>query len=180
MTPETADGDDKIREKWRCTLEGSPVFGKKDKGSEDDNARFDPQVGSVLEEIKSLKLPQLAASVMSKAFSGDYQPGDTGWDVDVIAGFFSPMPTVKISDTMTGGRKRIAEAIGDPASNRAKWLEIKDLVGEGVQALVKVSLLVQSERFTGVTTEVTYTTTRAGRDAIMQDSVESLVRAGAS
>jgi hypothetical protein len=153
------------------------VFGKS-KDLEKDNARFDPQIGTVLDGLKALTLPQLAASVMAKGFSADYQAGDAGSDADGIASGFSPYPPFKLHDTTIRGGAQEGEAAADPTSSRAKWLQIKDLVAEGLQALEKASLIVQTEHFDGVATAVAYTTTRSGRDAITQNTVESLVAAG--
>jgi hypothetical protein len=156
------------------------MFGKSkdnDGDNEKDNAKFDPQIGTVLDGLKSLTLPQLAAAVMAKCFTADYQSGDTGWDVASIAGAFSPYPAPNIRDTTIKSQQREAAAAADPTSNRAKWLQIKDLVTEGLQALEKASLVVQSDHFTGVATDISFTTTRAGRDAISQHTVETVVAA---
>ena len=152
------------------------MFGKT-KNHDKDDTRFDPQIGAVLDGLKALTVPQLAAAVMAKVFSADYQAGDTGWDVDSAASAFSPAPSFKLRDTTIGSQEREAAAAADPTSRRAKWLQIKDLTAEGLQALEKASLIVQTEHFTGVSTEIAYTTTRAGRDAITQNTVESVVTA---
>ena len=153
------------------------MFGKKDDHSKDD-ARFDPQLGTVLAGLVHLPMPQLATAVMTKGFTAEYDPGNLGSSASDIASAFSPYPDGRLSDTTIRGGRREGEAAADPTSNRFKWMQLKDLVSEGLQALEKASMIVQTEHFDGVATSIAYTTTRLGRDALTQNAVERVAAGG--
>jgi hypothetical protein len=76
------------------------------------------------------------------------------------------------------GVRRRAQELSDPTSNRAKFAQLEELLGEGFQALEKASLVEPKTSFDGVATHVGYVTTRLGRDALAQNAVDRVLAGG--
>ncbi len=110
------------------------LFGRK---QEDDWEKPNPQLDAELERLSALSLPQLAAEVMTKGFTSDYDPSVTGSQADDIADEFCPRPQFKLRDTTVHAQVRASEEASDPTSTRAKFLRLRDLVGEGLSNLRK-------------------------------------------
>jgi hypothetical protein len=152
---------------------GESVFGrKKDK---DAQYEWDPQLGAELERVGALSLPDLAAEVMAKGFNYERPPGDSGVGIDGITDAFSASPQWRVRDSTVHAQVRAAKEAEDPASDRYKWLQLKDIVAEGVQALEKALLVNQTSQFSGVATDIGYVATREGREALQANTVASIV-----
>jgi hypothetical protein len=146
------------------------VFGRNTQAS----TGWDPRLDSELIRVKALELPELAAEVMSKGFSGEFPPGSNGQGVDWITDQFSASPQVKLRGVMKAQKQARRDAV-DPTSERYKWLQLRDTIGEGIQALEKALLVNQTSHFTGVTTVIDWVPTRAGIEALEQGTVASIV-----
>jgi hypothetical protein len=151
------------------------LFGGK---KQDAWEQANPELDGELERLSALSLPQLAAEVMTKGFSSNYDPSDEGRDTVGIAGEFWSPPGMTLRDTTVGAQVRAAREVSDPTSTRAKFLQLQDLVGEGLQTLEKATLIQQKTSFTGVATSVGYVTTRLGRDALAQNGVDRVLAGG--
>ena len=138
-----------------------------------------PQLDAELERLSALSSSQLAAEVMTEGFSSDYDPGDTGRTVVVIAAGFCPGPQLKLRDTTVRAQKRALQEASDPNSTRAKYLRLQDLVREGLQTLEKASLVQPKTTNQGEATMVGYVTTRLGRDALESNAVGRVLAGGA-
>jgi hypothetical protein len=150
------------------------LFGRKQSESDKPN----PQLDAVLERLSALSLPQLAAEVMTEGFSSNYDPGDTGRTVAVIAAGFCPAPQLRLRDTTVRAQKRAMREASDPTSTQSKSLQLQDLVREGLQALEKASLVEPKTTNQGEATMVGYVTTRLGRDALEQNAVDRALAGG--
>lgn len=150
------------------------LFGRK----QDESEKANPELDAVLERLSALPLPQLAAEVMTEGFSSDYDPGDTGRTVVVLAAGFCPTPRLKLRDTTVRAQKRAFKEASDPTSTQAKSLRLQDLVREGVQALENASLVQPKTTNQGEATMVGYVTTRLGRDALERNAVDRILAGG--
>jgi hypothetical protein len=151
------------------------LFGGK---KQDDWEKPNPELDAELERLNALSSPQLAAEVMSKGFSSDYDPSDDGREAAQIAAEFWTPPDFKLRDTTVHAQKRASQEASDPTSIRAKFLELQDLVGEGLQTLEKATLIQQKTSFDGVATTVAFVTTRLGRDALERSAVDRILAGG--
>jgi hypothetical protein len=131
-----------------------------------------------LERVSALSLPQLAAEVMAKGFSANDDPSLTPVEANFLVDDFCPRPKFKLRDTTVHAQVRASKEASDPTTNRAKFARLEDLIGEGLQALEKASLLQQKQTFDGVTNSVGYVTTRLGRDALQRDAVDRVLAGG--
>jgi hypothetical protein len=147
------------------------VFGKRKEAV----SGWDPKLDVELNRVRSLSLPDLAAEVMEKGFAMEFAPGSSGFGIDWVTDQFSASPQMKLRDTTTRAHQQAAREAADPTSERYKWLQLRDTVGEGVQALEKALLINQTSHFTGVTTVIGWVATRAGQEALEQGSVASIV-----
>jgi hypothetical protein len=111
---------------------------------------------------------------MAEGFSSDYDPGDTGRTVAVIAAGFCPTPQLKL----VRSQKRAFTEASDPTSTQAKSLRLQDLVREGLQALEKASLVQPKTTNQGEATMVGYVTTRLERDALERNAVDRVLAGG--
>jgi hypothetical protein len=160
------------------TASGGTMFGKHD--DDDNQSGFDPGLPAELARLSALSVPQLAAEVMAKGFVAAENPGSGGTDAGGIAHAFSPEPAFKMRDGTIHAQQQAQREADDPTSDRYKWLLLKDLAAEGLQALEHASLILATSHFDGVATSNGYVTTRAGRAALADGSVERVVSGGAS
>jgi hypothetical protein len=152
------------------------LFGRK---KEDEWEEPNPQLDAELERVSALALPQLASEVMTKGFSAKDDPTLTPVEAGFLVDDFCPRPRMHIMrDSTIHAQKRAAAELSDPNSTRAKFARLEDLIGEGLQALEKASLLQQKQTFDGVTNNVGYITTRLGRDALQQNAVDRILAGG--
>src|ERR1700683_3870399 len=152
------------------------LFGRK-KGDEWEEPK--PQLDAELERVSALAVPQLASEVMTKGFSADDEHTLGPVEADFLVHDFCPTPRLHIMrDSTIHAQKRAAAELSDPNSNRAKFARLEDLIGEGLQALEKASLVQQKQTFDGVTNDVAYVTARLGRDALQQNAVDRILAGG--
>ena len=152
------------------------LFGKK---KDDEWEQPNPKLDAELARLNALPLPQLAAEVMTKGFSANYDPTVSPVQADFLVDDFCPRPRLHLfRDTTIRGQRRAAEELSDPTSTRAKFAQLEDLLGEGLQALEKASLVEPKSSFDGVATQVGYVTTRLGRDALAQNAVDRVLAGG--
>jgi len=149
-------------------------FGRK----QDEPEKSNPQLDAELDRLSALSLPQLAAEVMTEGFSSEYDPGDAGRTVVVIAAGFCPGPPLRLRDTTIRAQKRASKEASDPNSTQAKYLRLQDLVREGLQTLEKASLVQPKTTNQGEATMVGYVTTRLGRDALERHAVDRVLAGG--
>ena len=150
----------------------SPMFGKHhdaDTGLDGD-AQPDQQhlprlieLGAALDdavkEAAGIPLPKLAAKLMNELFGSEYQPRGDGVDVDSIAGPLIPP---------NSGSK-----FGDPTPPGVDILW--DFAAEAVQLLEQAKLVMPDLWYSGQVACFGYRSTRAGRTAVEQGTVEQLV-----
>jgi hypothetical protein len=77
-----------------------------------------------------LAIPQLAAEVMAKGFSSDYDPANSGLDAGVIANEFCPMPQVHLLRDTTNARhrRRRLRLVSDAEAAVASYWEMSSLM----------------------------------------------------
>jgi hypothetical protein len=103
-------------------------------------------------------LPKLAARLMGELFGSDYHPGD--WvSLDSVAGPLLPP---------NSGSK-----LGDPTPDGVRILS--DLAVEAIQLLEHANLIAPAFWYQGNVWFFGYRSTRAGRTAVEQGTVEKLV-----
>ena len=151
----------------------SPLFGKHhdaDTGLEGDAPEPDEKhlprlielgaaLDDVVKEAAAIPLPELAATLMNELFGSEYQPRGNGVDVDSIAGPLIPP---------NSGSK-----LGDPTPPGVDILW--DFAAEAVQALEHAKLIVIDLTYSGQVACLVYRSTRAGRTAVEQGTVEQLL-----
>jgi hypothetical protein len=150
------------------------MFGK----HKDSRGGWDPELAAKYDRLNALTLPQLGAAVMAQGFAVEEGPGAYGPDADGIAYGFSPTPPANIRDSTIHGQQQAFREANDPTSDRYKWLQLKELVAEGLQALEQASLVHQNSQFDGVATNIGYVPTRLGREALAQGAVERILSGG--
>ena len=152
------------------------LFGRK---KQDEWEQPNPALDAELARLQALSSAQLAAEVMTKGFSSNYDPSDGGWGAASIADEFCPRPRLHIlRDTTIKAQVRAVKEESDPTSTRGKFAQLRDVVGEGLQTLEKASLIQQKDSFDGVATNIGYVTTRLGRDALQQNAVDRMLAGG--
>ena len=153
----------------------SPLFGKHhdaDAGDETDTAQPDPrhlprlaEMGPALDDIakeaEATPLPQLAAKLMTELFGSEYQPRGNAVDVDTFAS-----PLIPDHSPAKAGDKT-------PPAARTLW----DIAAEAIQLLEQARLIVPDLWYSGSIACFGYHSTRAGRAAVEQGTVEQLVTA---
>lgn len=153
----------------------SPMFGKHhdaDTGLEADTPQPDSkhlprliELGAVLDdavkEAAATPLPKLAATLMTELFGSEYQPRGDGVDVDSIAGPLIPP---------NSGSK-----LGEPTPSGVDILW--DIAAEAVQLLEQAKLIMPDLWYSGQVACYGYRSTRAGRTAVEQGTIEQLVTA---
>lgn len=150
----------------------APLFRKHDDDTATaaDESQSDPkhlprlaQLGAVLDqavnEAASIPLPKLAAKLMNELFGSQYQPRGNGVDVDTIAGpLIPPNSGSKLDDP-------------NPPGVAMLW----DFAAEAIQLLEQAKLILPDLWYSGNVACFGYRSTRAGRAAVQQGSVEELV-----
>ncbi len=151
----------------------SPLFGHHhdaDTGLDSDARQPDQQhlprlieLGAALDDAvkqaAAIPLPKLAAKLMNELFGSEYQPRGNGVDVDAIAGPLIPP---------NSGSK-----FGDPTPPGVDILW--DIAAEAVQLLEQAKLIMPDLWYSGQVACYGYRSTRAGRTAVEQGTVEQLV-----
>jgi hypothetical protein len=112
-----------------------------------------------VKEAAAIPLPKLAAKLMNELFASEYQPRGNGVDVDAIAGPLIPP---------NSGSK-----FGDPTPPGVDILW--DIAAEAVQLLEQAKLIMPDLWYSGQVACYGYRSTRAGRTAVEQGTVEQLV-----
>jgi hypothetical protein len=151
----------------------SPLFGKHhdaDAGLEGEAPEPDEkhlprliELGAALDnavkEAAAIPLPKLAVKLMNELFGSEYQPRGNGVDVDTIAGPLIPP---------NSGSK-----LGDPTPPGVDILW--DIAAEAVQLLEQAKLIMPDLWHSGQVACYGYRSTRTGRTAVEQGTVEQLV-----
>jgi len=124
-------------------------------------AEMGPALDEVAKEVEAVPLPQLAAKLMNELFGSEYQPRGNRVDVDSIASpLFPDHSSPKAGDKV-------------PPGARTLW----DMSAEAIQALEHAKLIVPDLWYSGNVACFGYHSTRAGRTAVEQGTVEQLVSA---
>jgi hypothetical protein len=146
----------------------SPFFGKHhDDNSESDSGEqhlprlieLGPALDEAVKEAADTPLSKLAATLMKELFGSEYQPRGNGVDVDAIAGPLIPP---------NSGSK-----FGDPTPPGVDILW--DFAAEAIQLLEQAKLIMPDLWYSGNVACFGYRSTRAGRTAVEQGTVEQLV-----
>ena len=114
-----------------------------------------------VKEAAAIPLPKLAAKLMNELFGSEYQPRGNGVDVDSLAGPLIPP---------NSGSK-----FGDPTPPGVDILW--DFAAEAVQLLEQAKLIMPDLWYSGQVACFGYRSTRSGRTAVEQGTVEQLVTA---
>src|SRR5579859_1476436 len=122
-------------------------------------AELGPQIGVEVRRLEALPLPELAAEVMTNAFSPAYTPGAGMMELGAIADHFLP----------DYGPPRA----GDTTTNEEYAL--RDLIAEGVQVLERALLVRPKFGYGGNLAGYGWVTTRLGRSALASGSVPAAV-----
>jgi hypothetical protein len=121
------------------------------------------ELGAALDDAvrdaAAIPLPKLAAKLMSELFGSEYQPRGNCVDVDSIAGPLIPP---------NSGAK-----FGDPTPPGVDILW--DFAAEAIQLLEQANLIIPDLWYSGQVACFGYRSTRAGRTAVEQGTVEQLV-----
>ena len=112
-----------------------------------------------VKDAAAIPLPKLAATLMNELFGSEYQPRGGGVDVDSIAGPLIPP---------NSGSK-----FGDPTPPGVDILW--DFAAEAIQLLEQANLIMPDLWYSGQVACFGYRSTRAGRTAVEQGTVEQLV-----
>ena len=127
-----------------------------------------PEVAAVAGRLVALPLPQLAAEVMANAFKPEYDPEDGLTELAVIVNTFLPP-----HGEFTGPIYK------QPPPSGAEF-SIRDLIREALQSLEHAGLLIpKNYESNGNWTHLGWGTTRLGRAALTDGSVERRVEAAA-
>jgi hypothetical protein len=127
-----------------------------------------PEVEATAERLAALPLPQLAAEVMANAFKQEYEPGGGLTELAAIVDTFLPP-----HGEFTG------PVYKQPAPSAAEY-SIRDVVREATQLLEHSGLLVQQHyESNGNWTHLGWGTTRLGRAALTDGSIEQRAAASA-
>jgi hypothetical protein len=127
-----------------------------------------PQVEAVAEQLAALPLPRLAAEVMTNAFKPEWEPGLGVTQLDAILDTFLP-PHGEFSGAI----------YKKPRPSAAEY-SIRDMVREAAQLLEHAGLLIPKHyESNGNWTVLGWGTTRLGRAALTDGSVERRVEASA-
>ncbi len=158
-------------------------FGRKkdDEGqSQTDGQPTDsnPQLDAEVARLQGLSPTQLAAEVMAKGFSAQYDPTDDGREVPEIADEFFPRPDWSVRDSTVKAQVREAQEEKTPGSPQQQLLVLADLVAEGVQTLEHASLVGLKTNYDGQYFNAGYTATRLGRQALERNAVDQVLAKG--
>jgi hypothetical protein len=130
-------------------------------------SQLKPEVDAVAQRLGALSLPQLAAEIMTNSFTADFEPGpdhEPGQglrDIASVVDSFLP-PHAEFSGSPWKA----------PAHSAAEY-GIREMVSDAVQVLEHACLLKPSwYESNGNWTNIGYVTTRRGRAALADGSVE--------
>ena len=151
-------------------------FGRNKDDQDDDAAN--PQLDAEVARLQGLSVAQLAAEVMTKAFSAQYDPTDSPQDAAGIADVFYPRPDFKLSDSTVRAQERKAREAGTAGTPEYQLLVLADLVAEGVQMLEHAALVCQKTDYQGQVFNAGYITTRLGRTALERNAVDQVLAGG--
>ncbi len=137
----------------------SPLFGHEHQ-DEPGGAAIGQQLMAEFERLAALTLPQLAAEVMRAAFTKDYDPD------------LSPVSPSAWTLVPAGLRDLQFEMPPDLGAR------LRDLAAEGAQLLEHKQLIRTEAHYAGAYFDHGYLTTRAGRDALANGTLEQILAAG--
>ena len=140
----------------------SPMFHKHDDDQSAGAPATDPALEAEVTRLSALTLPQLAAEILTKAYTPQYDPTDAVNDLDGIASSFWDPPQ--------------ETAFNHPVATTSQ-LVLRDLVAEGVQVLEQALLLRLETHYQGDYFNAGYVTTRLGRDALQRNTVAQVLGA---
>jgi hypothetical protein len=153
----------------------SKLFGTKSSEVSDQQdqlplvSELEPEIEAEANRLAALSLPQLAAEVLTKAFSAEYEPDAGMLEVGAIVDACLPP-----HGEWTGSPWK------EPPAPDALLL-LRDLIREGVQVLEHAGLLMPKGYSTnGNWYHAGYVTTRLARTAIADGSVERILTAWAA
>lgn len=157
-------------------------FGRKkdddDQGQASQPSDSTPQLDAEVARLQGLTLVQLASEVMTKGFSGDYDPTSDGRDVPGVADEFFPRPDWTIRDSTVKAQVRQAQAQAQPGTPEHQLLVLADVVAEGVQTLEHASLIRLKTNYDGQYFNSGYVATRLGQEALQQNGVDKILAGG--
>ena len=149
----------------------SPLFGGHHRDTSDEQSAppeklprlidLGPALDDAVTSAAAMPLPTVAAKLMTELFAGAYTPGGGQVDSDVLA---SPL----IPD-------HASAKYGDPTPPAVKILW--DIAAEATQLLEHARLIVPCTWYSGNVACSGYRSTRAGRTALEQGTVERLTAA---
>jgi hypothetical protein len=153
----------------------SKLFGSRPARADDGEdqlpllSQLTPEVEAVAQRLAALALPQLAAEVMTNAFTADFEPGpdnEPGQGLTEI--------TVMVETFLPPHGEFTGPVWKAPARSAAEY-RIRDMVSDAVQILEHACLVKPSwYESNGNWTNLGYVTTRLGRAALADGSVERL------
>ena len=120
-----------------------------------------PALDEAVKDTAATPLPTLAAKLMSELFGSNYQPRGNGVDIDTLGAPLVPP---------NSGSK-----FGDPTPEGVDILW--DIAAEAIQLLEQARLIIPDLWYSGNVACFGYRSTRAGRTAVEQGTVEQLVTA---
>jgi hypothetical protein len=127
-------------------------------------SQLGPQIGEVVQRLEGLTLAQLATEVMTKGFKPDYAPGDGFIGLGDIADAFLP--------------EYGPERAGDTTTSEE--YELHDVLAEGLQVLEQARLVRPAHGYNGGVVDFGWATTRLGRSALQDGTVERAVEQSSS
>jgi hypothetical protein len=134
----------------------SPLFGHKDH-DEPDSTAATQQLRAEVGRLAALTLPQLAAEVMRARFTTDYEP-----DLTPVL----PSPWTLVPDDLADTKFLMPPDLGT---------RLRDLAAEGAQLLEHKSLIRPEAHYSGLSVSHGYLTTRAGREALVNGTLEQIL-----
>ncbi len=137
----------------------SPLFAHRDQ-DEPDGAAIGQQLMAEFGRLAALALPQLAAEVMRAAFSKDYEP-----DLSPV----SPSAWTLVPASLSEVKFEMPPDLG---------ARLRDLAAEGAQLLEHKRLIRAEAHYSGSYFSHGYLTTRAGRDALANGTLEQILASG--
>jgi hypothetical protein len=158
-------------------LEGvamSPLFGSKGREEAEQSDQLPlvsdlgPQIEAEANRLEAMLLAELAAEIVRTAFSADYQPDQGMLEVPAIVDAFLPP-----HGDWTGSPWKA------PAAPEG-LLRLRDTIREGLQILEHAGLLMpKGYNIQGDFFQYGYVTTRRGRAALTDGSLERILSAAA-
>lgn len=147
-------------------------------GQESQPTDSNPQLDAEVARLQGLTLVQLASEVMSKGFSGDYDPTSDGRDVPGIADEFFARPDWTLRDSTVKAQVRKSQEQAQAGTAEHQLLVLADIVAEGVQTLEHASLVRMKTNYDGQYFNSGYVATRLGQQALQQNGVDKVLAGG--